>query len=170
MSVQAEVAQPSGAKIVPAFAQVTGTDEIVRHLAANGNVTVPVVVVWSVYEAPAVAVNAPVIWRLPVAGTVAHPRPASDTSNSPDTCRHDDDVTFQVPSTLPPQGDTLVQFCVLEGCVLPPVPLLPVPPPLEPPLEVELPQPFVANAASATVPKNPIRPFRIENSRLLFAP
>ena len=85
VSVQAEVDQPSGAKMVPAFAQVTGTDEIVRQLAANGKVTVPVVVVLSVYDAPAVAVNEPVIWRLPVAGTVAHPRPASDTSKLPDT-------------------------------------------------------------------------------------
>src|SRR6187399_760026 len=43
--VQAPVVHPSGGKIVPAFSQVTATDETVKQDGDNGNVTDPVVVV-----------------------------------------------------------------------------------------------------------------------------
>jgi len=50
VSVQADVAQPRAGKMVPAFSHETGTDEIVRQAADNGNVTEPVVVVLSRYD------------------------------------------------------------------------------------------------------------------------
>jgi hypothetical protein len=50
VSVQEDVAQPRAPKMVPAFSHETGTDEIVRQAADNGNVTEPVVVVLSRYE------------------------------------------------------------------------------------------------------------------------
>ena len=122
--------------MLPIFAQVLGSDETVRHEAANGNVMEPVVVVLSVNVPPELAVHVPVVWRDPVTGTVAQPISSSDTSMSPDNARHDD-VTFQVPTTLPPQGVTLEQ-------VAPPPPLPPeleLPPDPDPPPAVTPPEP-----------------------------
>src|SRR4029079_17213803 len=66
-------------------------------------------------------------WRVPVTGAGGQFNPASDRSTSPDTFRHDD-ITVQVPTTLPPQTATLVQ--VPPPVELPPVPLLPELPPV----------------------------------------
>jgi hypothetical protein len=78
-----------------------------------------------------------------VIGTVGQPNESKVTSQSPVTFKHDD-VTFQVPTKLPPQVAPLVQ---LVGGVVPPpfpplagAPPLPVVPPLltppEPPPEL----------------------------------
>jgi len=92
----------------------------------------PVVVVLSVYDPSVLAVHVPVVWRIPVTGTVGQPTPTKVTSMSPDIVRHEE-VTFQVPTTLPPQGDTLEQAA---GWLPPPLPFPPFEPPplLAPPL------------------------------------
>lgn len=121
--------------MLPIFVQVLGSDETVRHEAANGNVMEPFVVVLSVNEPPELAVHVPVVLSDPVTGTVAQPISSKDTSMSPVNSRHDD-VTFQVPTTLPPQGGV-----TLEQDVPPPAPLPPepeTPPELAPPPAPEL--------------------------------
>lgn len=141
VSLHAALVQPSAVKMLPAFSHDTGTDEMERHEAASGNVTEPFVVVLSVYVPSAFAVYVPVVWSEPVAGTVAHPRLASDTSILPDNVTHED-VTFQVPTTLPPQGDTLGQEVE--------------PPALPPPVPVLLAPPFVEVAPALLAPPLPV--------------
>jgi hypothetical protein len=48
-------------KILPTLSHPTATEEIDRQFGASGNVTVPVVVVLSVYVPSALAVNVPVV-------------------------------------------------------------------------------------------------------------
>ena len=119
-----------------------GSDETVRHEEVNGNVMVPVVVVLSVNVLSEFAVHVPVAWRDPVTGTVAQPISSNDTSMSPDNCRHEE-VTFQVPTTLPPQGVTLEQAAgwlpPLPGDPPFPLELPPLAAPPLPELELELP-------------------------------
>jgi hypothetical protein len=100
-------------------------------------------------------------------------------SMSPDNFRHED-VTFQVPTTSPPQGDPAGQL--LGWLLLPPEPPLvedpplpepplafppfadepPLPPPLPPLPPLEPPQPFVAIAeARTTVVTSPTSTFRM---------
>src|SRR5690242_4767083 len=94
---------------------------------------------------------------------------------SPDKVRHED-VTFQVPTTLPPQGETLGQLMPLPPVLVdPPVlvepPVLVAPPVLvEPPVLVPPPVPPVVGpeqpgaspaAANAKVPTSPRYPFRM---------
>ncbi len=57
--------------------------------------------------------------------------PVKLTSMSPFNCRHEV-VTFQVPTTLPPQGLTLVQLVAPPAAVAPPLPVAP-PAPVAPP-------------------------------------
>ena len=97
---------------------------------------------------------------------------------SPDKARHDE-VTFQVPTRLPPQEEPLGQLLVLVAPplpplagepplpVLPPLPVVPPePPPLpivppEPELELEPVQPLAAmiqtRAVTLASPSNPFR-------------
>ena len=70
------------------------------------------------------AVQVPVTCKDPVTGAVAQPAPIAIMFRFPLTFRHDA-VTFQVPTTLPPQPVTF------EQAELPPVPAVP-------PLPVEL--------------------------------
>ena len=109
--------------MLPAPSQVTGVDEIIRHADPNVNCSSPDVVVLSVYVPSELTVHVPVTWRDPVTGADGQPAPAliNVMSSSPATFRHDD-VTFQVPTTSPPQGLTLEQD---------------VPPPLPPPAPPE---------------------------------
>jgi hypothetical protein len=182
-SVHAPPFQPVALKMLATLLQATGTDEIERHEAASGKMTEPVVVVLSVNVPSALATKLPVVCREPFTGTVLQPRLVRVTSMSPDNFRQDD-VTFQVPTTLPPQGDTLVQFS--EPPELPPVlmepPLLVVEPPVlvEPPVAVEPPLELgpdaeslpqlgpAAVAASTNAPMAPSGPFRTNERRWRF--
>ena len=102
------------------------------------NCSSPDVVVSSEYVPSALAVHVPVTWRDPVTGADGQPAPTSDRSSAPATFRHDD-VTVQVPTTLPPQGVTLEQDA---------------PPPLPP-------GPVAPAAASPTDPPGPeVHPYR----------
>jgi hypothetical protein len=135
------------------------------------NCSSPVVVVLSEYVPSELAVHVPVTCKEPVTGALAQPAPTSVRSRLPLTWRHDD-VTFQVPTTLPPQLVTLEHDApappaptpfelppvpdtpVLPGLVpeLPPVPTVSVPPlPVEPntPLELEEHAPEITPTASA---------------------
>ena len=78
----------------------------------------------------ALATKVPVVCRYPVTGTVAQPRLSRLTSLAPVSSRQED-VTFQVPTTSPPQGLTSVQLAGMT--VVPPVPVTP-PVPLAPPV------------------------------------
>jgi hypothetical protein len=120
--------------MLAAPAQVTGVEEITRHEGSNVNVSVPVVVVLSEYVPSELAVHVPVTSRDPVTGADEQSMPINDTSSSPVTFRHDD-VTFQVPTTLPLQGVTFGQS---TGWLLPPLPALP-PLPGDPPFAFEPP-------------------------------
>jgi hypothetical protein len=112
-----------------------------RHEGANVNCSSPEVVVLSKYVPSALAVNVPVTCRDPVTGAVGHPAPNDAKSRLPVTFRHDD-VTVQVPTTMPPQGVTLGQD--------PPAPPLPdfAPVPDEPP-RLELHPPRITPKAIA---------------------
>jgi len=82
-----------------------------------------VVVVPSVYVPFAFAVHVPLTLIEPEIDAVLQvrgSRPTSEMSRAPLKFRHDD-VTFQVPTTLPPQGDPF-------GHDGPPVPAVPVDP------------------------------------------
>ena len=94
--------------MLAAPSQVTGVDEMTRQTGASVNCSSPVVVVSSEYVPSALAVNVPVTCSDPVTGADGQPAPTSDRSRSPLTFRHDD-VTVQVPTTLPPQAVTLGQ-------------------------------------------------------------
>ncbi len=90
----------------------------------------------------------PVVCRYPVTGTVAQPRLSRLTSMAPVSSRHED-VTFQVPTTSPPQAITLAQSVgmTVEPPVpvappVPPAPPVPTPPePLVPPVTAAPPEP-----------------------------
>src|SRR6188508_3293962 len=131
--------------MLPTLLHSTGTEEIDRHDAASGNVTDPVVVVLSVYVPSALATNEPVVCTEPFTGTVVQPRLVRMTSMSPDSFRQED-LTFQVPTTLPPQGDTLLQL------VPEPIPELPPAPELLPPVLVVPPAPVPPLAGAPPVP------------------
>jgi hypothetical protein len=108
------------------------------------------VAVASVYAPPDLAVHFPVTCKDAVTVPLVQAKPAFLLgSNGPDVVRHDE-VTFQVPSTSPPQGVTLVHE--------PPAPPLPVLPPLavDPPLAV-LP-PLAVDPPLAVLPPEPVRP------------
>src|SRR5450432_1202291 len=92
-----------------------------RHEGANVNCSSPVVVVLSEYVPSALAVHVPVTCKEPVTGAVAQPAPTSIRSRLPLTLRHDD-VTFQVPTTLPPQAVTLEQDAAAPPAPEPPAP------------------------------------------------
>src|SRR5690606_8626506 len=92
-----------------ALSHSTGTPEMARHELSSGNVTEPVVTVLSVYVPSSLSTRVPVVSSEPVAGTVAQANEARKTSMPPSMARHDD-ATFQVPTTFPPQADTLLQF------------------------------------------------------------
>jgi hypothetical protein len=99
----------------------------------------------------------------------------------PDNFRHED-VTFQVPTTSPPQGDTFVQLSAPPEPALPPVlveppvlvlppvrvepPVPALPPVVEPPVDVAPPEPLLqpvpaAVAASDNTPTSLRSPCRI---------
>jgi hypothetical protein len=115
-------------------AHVTVVPESIKHPASSWMVAVPVVVVPSVYVPFAFAVHVPLTLidpEIDVVLQVRGSRPTSEMSRAPLKFTHDD-VTFQVPTTLPPQGDPFGQ----DG---PPVPADPVvPPPELPPVPVWL--------------------------------
>src|SRR6478609_1791617 len=92
--------------MLAAPSQVTGADEMIRHEGESANCSSPVVVVSSEYVPSALAVNVPLTSREPVTAVVGQPAPTNARSSSPVTFRHDD-VTDQVPTTLPPQGVAL---------------------------------------------------------------
>ena len=137
LSVHVADDQPKAEKIFCALSHVTGTDEIDMHEGANGNETEPFVIVLSVNIASAPMINVPVVWKDPVAGTVAQPKLDNETSMSPDIFRQED-TTFQVPTTSPAQGFTLEQD-VAPPALLPPEPELPPEPLGEVPSDPEHP-------------------------------
>src|SRR6185436_19144299 len=127
----------------------TVVPESIRQPASSRTVAVPVVVVASMYVPFAFAVHVPLTCSEPEIDAVLHvrgSRPTSEVSSAPLNVTHDD-VTFQVPTTLPPQGDPFGQ----DG---PPVPALPpaplVPAPLLPAAPERLPPPGVHAPAIAT--------------------
>ncbi|HEX5270612.1 MAG TPA: hypothetical protein VFW33_09010, partial [Gemmataceae bacterium] len=69
------------------------------------NCSVPVVTVSSVYVPSPAALQVPLTWSDPVINADVQPAPTTDGSSVPLTVRHDD-VTIQVPTTLPPQAVT----------------------------------------------------------------
>jgi hypothetical protein len=90
------------------------------------NCSVPVVTVSSVYVPSPTAVQAPVTCSDPVIGAEVQPAPTTDGSSVPLTVRQDE-VTVQVPTTLPPQAVTFEQDA-------PAPPDAEIPPPAAPPL------------------------------------
>jgi hypothetical protein len=108
----------------PIPSQVVVVPESIRHEGASANCSVPVVVVISEYVPSALAVHEPLTVSDPVAGAGGQLSPASVRSCSPVTFKHDD-VTFQVPTTLPPQGATFE-----HEAAPPPAPVFPVLPPV----------------------------------------
>src|SRR5262245_46801906 len=111
--------------------------EIIRHGGVSMNVSVPEVVVASVYVVSPLAVKLPVTWRVPVTAGAGQFRPASARSRLPLTRRHDE-VTVQVPATSPPQAETLEQEPLAPPL---PEPLPPVPAPVPPPVPDGAPEP-----------------------------
>src|SRR5262249_31410572 len=88
-------------------AQSTFVPESIKHPAARSSCGEPVVVVASVYV-PLAAVKVPVTLKEPEIATllqVRGSRPSHDGSTLPLTGRHDE-VTVQVPSTVPPHAVT----------------------------------------------------------------
>jgi hypothetical protein len=144
------VAQPSAGKMSPILAQATFTDEIDRHESSSGKVAEPVVTVSSVYLPLSLAVQVPVTSRDPVTGTVLQPKLARETSMSPDRVKQED-FTFQVPTTLPPQVWTSGQ---LAGWLVVPEPPPPALPPLPAP-PVELPPAAGTSEARAAARVSP---------------
>jgi len=97
-----------------------------KHPAGNFISTLPVVVVPSVYVPSAFAVKVPVTLSDPAAVTglqLEISSPAAPMSRALALNLRHDDVTFQVPTTLPPHAVTLAQ-----PPVVPPVPAPEVPP------------------------------------------
>ena len=121
------VLQPRIGKRLAILEHSVRTDETVRHALLNGNLMEPFVTVLSAYVPSELAVHVPVTSRDPVIGTELHPIPRIDTSMFPDKVRHDD-VTFQVPTTLPPQEVPLGHWT--GWVVLPELPPLAGDPPL----------------------------------------
>jgi hypothetical protein len=122
--------------------QVTMVPDSIKQPASSKTVALPVVVVPSVYVPLEFAVHVPFTWSEPEIDAtlqVRGSRPTSEVSSAPLSDTHDD-VTFQVPTTLPPHG---VPF----GHNGAPVPA--VPPPLVPAAPVRLP-PLGLHAAAAT--------------------
>ena len=120
----------------------TVVPESIRQPASSRTVAVPVVVVASMYVPFAFAVHVPLTCSEPEIDATLQVRgssPTSEVSSAPLSDTHDD-VTFQVPTTLPPHG---VPF----GHNGAPVPA--VPPPLVPAAPVRLP-PVGVQAAAAT--------------------
>jgi len=108
-------------------AQSTFVPERTKHPATMSRRGVPVVVVPSTYVPLALAVKVPVTLKdpeIPTLVQVRGSRPSQDGSTLPFTVRHED-ITFQVPTTLPPQAVTSAH----DPPVPPPAPV--VPPPLE---------------------------------------
>src|SRR5450432_3879700 len=101
-----------------------------RQEGAKVNCSSPVVVVLSEYVPSALAVHVPVTCKDPVTGAVAQPAPINIIFRFPLTLRQDA-MTFQVPTTLPPQPVTFEQ-----DAPAPPVPLELPPVPNAPALEL----------------------------------
>jgi len=127
--------------------------ESIKHPASSWTVAVPVVVVPSVYVPFAFAVHVPVTVSEPEIDAllqVRGSRPTSEMSRAPLIARHDD-ITFQVPTTLPPHGDPFGQ----DGPPVPAVPVVPavplpvLPPPPDGVVPVELQAPEIS--ANATI-------------------
>jgi hypothetical protein len=140
--VQLTLEKPSPDRGPPIPSQVVVVPEIIKQPAGSSMSAEPVVVVPSVYVLLAVAVHVPVTSSEPVSVTflqLVGSRPASEMSRLLlESARHDE-LTVQVPTTLPPQAATLVQDPELPPVALPPEPfdppLWPLPPePVEPPL------------------------------------
>jgi hypothetical protein len=117
---------------------VTVVPERIKHPASSWTVALPVVVVPSVYVPFAFAVHVPLTLIEPEIDAllqVRGSRPTSEMSRAPLKFRQDD-VTFQVPTTLPPHGAPFGQ----DGPPVPAVPVDPAVPLLElPPVPVRLP-------------------------------
>src|SRR5262245_59283303 len=129
--------------------QLIVVPDSIKHPASSWTVAVPVVVVPSVYVPFEFAVHVPLTLSEPAIVTlwqVRGSRPTSEMSSAPLSETHDD-VTFQVPTTSPPQAVPLGQ----DG----PPPVPPLPPPELPPVpdglvpEPELHAPKMIPAASA---------------------
>jgi hypothetical protein len=139
--------------------QLVWVEEITRHDGAKVKCSSPVVIVLSVYVPSALAVQLPVTCSEPTTGAVGHPAPTNDKSRLPLILRHDE-VTFQVPTKLPPQAVTFEQVAPIPpppkltfapACSPLPALLTPDAPPLPraPPLPVGLAEPLL-HAAEIT--------------------
>jgi len=116
---------------------VTVVPERIKHPASSWTVALPVVVVPSVYVPFAFAVHVPLTLIEPEIDAllqVRGSRPTSEMSRAPLKFRQDD-VTFQVPTTLPPHGAPFGQ----DGPPVPAVPVDPAVPLLEPPVPDRVP-------------------------------
>jgi hypothetical protein len=118
---------------------------MVRHEAGSAIVSVPVVVVPSVYDPPEVAVHVPDTCSDPVTGAAVHPTPSDVRSTWPLMFKQEP-ATVHVPTTLPPQAVTfehdaitvLVELAEVEPLPVDPW-LVPELPPVEPLDPAELP-------------------------------
>ena len=126
-SVQSIEAKPRAPMAPPILSQVVVVPEISRHEAGSSSCASPVVAVSSAYDPSDLAVHLPVTCSEPVIGADVQSNPNGFKSMSPDSLRQED-VTVQVPTTLPPHGVMPVQ-----DPPPPPLPELP-PEPLVPPL------------------------------------
>src|SRR5262249_59447843 len=109
---QVTLEKPSPDSGPPIPSQVVVVPEIIKHPAGSSMSAEPVVVVPSVYVLLELAVHVPLTFSEPVNVTflqLVGSRPASEMSRLLlESCRHDE-LTVQVPTTLPPQVETLVQ-------------------------------------------------------------
>ncbi len=143
-------------RALPTRAQVVVVPDTSKQDDGNSICAVPVVIVSSEYVPSELAVHVPVTWRDSVTDAVAQPRSVGTIFTLPLTFRHDD-VTDQVPTTVPPQGVTLGQ---LEpppvAAPLPPVAVVPpvagIPPVAVSPPLLDVPPVAVVPPAVVTPP------------------
>jgi hypothetical protein len=131
---QSTVVNPRTSSWLLILTQVVGVEEMVKHDLSSENRASPVVTVSSVMVPSALDVNTPLTLREPVMAGLGHWAPNIDGSSVPVRFRHDD-LTVQVPTTLPPHAVTLGQDPPLPLPEAPPEPGAPPEPraPPEPP-------------------------------------
>src|SRR3982751_6825832 len=110
-SVQVAVEKPTPASGPAIRWQVVVVPESRKQPAGRSSRAVPIVVVPSMYVPSALPVHDPLTLREPVISPLLQrggSRPANEMSSFPPSARQDE-VTFHVPTTLPPQAVTLGQ-------------------------------------------------------------
>jgi hypothetical protein len=128
---QVTALKPNPSKGLAIPSQLTLVPDRFKHPDGSSACVVPDVVVLSVYVPSALAVHVPLTVTVPVSFTFMHiagSSPAAEMSRFVALKVKHDELTFHVPTTLPPQAATF------EHADPPPVPVLPDAP--APPLEL----------------------------------